>query len=90
MKNKISDVSSLVKETDYGTKISDIEKKITDCDNDKYVTTPEFNILAEGVFDARLKLAKLVIKTDFDTELKKISDRVTSNKTKHPLVENEF
>ena len=29
-------------------------------------------------------------KTDLDTELKKISDRVTSNKTKHLLIENEL
>ena len=31
-----------------------------------------------------------VTKTDFDTQLKKVSDRVTSNKTKHLVVENEF
>ena len=29
-------------------------------------------------------------KTDFDAKFKKIGDRVTSNKTKHLLVENEF
>ena len=29
-------------------------------------------------------------KTDLDTELKKISDIVTSNKTKHLLIENEL
>ena len=29
-------------------------------------------------------------KTDFDTQLKKVSDRVTSNKSKHLLVETEF
>ena len=29
-------------------------------------------------------------KTDFDTKLKDISDRITSNKTKHLLVENEL
>ena len=27
---------------------------------------------------------------DFDTKLKKVTDRVTSNKSKHLLVENEF
>ena len=29
-------------------------------------------------------------KTNFDAELKKISERVTSNKSKHLLVENEL
>ena len=31
-----------------------------------------------------------MIKTDFDTQLKKISDRVTPNKPKHWLVETEL
>ena len=40
---KISDVSSLVKKTNYNTKITEIEKKLTDHNHDKYITTPEFN-----------------------------------------------
>ena len=36
VKNEITNVSSLVKKTDYYTKISDIEKKITDHDHGKY------------------------------------------------------
>ena len=32
----------------------------------------------------------MVIKTDFDTKLKNISQKITSSKTKHLLVENEF
>ena len=39
---KILNVSNLVKKTDYNTKFSEIEGKIN---NDKYVTTPEFNRL---------------------------------------------
>ena len=35
-------------------------------------------------------VSSLVKKTDFDPKLKKISDRVTSNRTKHLLVENEL
>ena len=34
-------------------------------------------------------VTSLITKTDFDTKLRKISDRVTSNKSKHLLVENE-
>ena len=43
---KITYVSNLVKKTDYDTKISEIEKKITtDHGHDKYITTQEFNKL---------------------------------------------
>ena len=79
-----------MKKRDYDTQISDIEKKITDHNHDKYITTPEFNTLAARVFNARLTQANLITKTDFDTELKKISDRVVSNKTKYLLVEIEL
>ena len=36
-------VSDLVKKTDYGTRVNEIEMKITDHSHDKYITTPEFN-----------------------------------------------
>ena len=88
--NKISNISSLVKETDYNTKISEIEGKINNHNHDKYITTPEFNNLAAGVFTARLARAKLVSNSDFDPELKRVSDRITSNKSKHLLVKNEL
>ena len=35
-------------------------------------------------------VTSLITKTYFDDELKKVSDRVTSNKSKHLLVENEL
>ena len=80
----------LVKKTDYNTKISEIKNKINDHNHDKFITTPEFNTLAASVLNARLAQANLITKTDFDTLLKKISDRVTSNKSKHLLVETEL
>ena len=52
VENKIPDVSSLVKKTDHNTKISEIENKVNDHNHDKYITTPEFNTLAAGVFKA--------------------------------------
>ena len=85
VENKIPSVSNLVKKTDYNTKINEIEKKITDHNHDKYITTPEFNKLTSENFAARLKQANLasksdianfVNKTDFDNKLKD----VTSNK----------
>ena len=91
IENKIPDVSSLVKNTDYNTKILDIEKKIIDHNHDKYITTPEFNTMAASAFNARLAAqTDLIRKPEFDFKLKGISDRVTKNKTKHLMVENEL
>ena len=91
VENKIPDVSSLIKNTDYNTKISDIEKKITDHDHDKYITTPAFNTMAASTFNARLAAqTDLIRKPEFDAKLKIISDRVTLNNSKHLLVENEL
>ena len=88
---KIPNVSSLVKKRDYNTKISDIEKKIIDHNHDKYISTPEFNTMAATVFNARLAAqTDLIRKPKFDFKLKGISHKVTKNKTKHVLVENEL
>ena len=55
VENKIPNTSSLSKKKiDYNTKITEIEKKLIDHDNDKYITTPEFNNLATRVFTTRL------------------------------------
>ena len=75
VENKIPDVSSLVKKTDYNTKISDIEKKVIDHSHHKYITNPEFNTLAADLFNARLAAQTDVIrKPEFDFKLKRISD----------------
>ena len=66
VENIIPDVSSLVK--DYNTKISEIENKIHDHNHDKYITTPEFHILAAGVFKTRLAARTgLIGKPEFDS-----------------------
>ena len=57
VENKIPDVSSWVKKTNYDTKINELEKRLTDHNYDKYITTPEFNTMAASVFDARLAQA---------------------------------
>ena len=54
VENKILNIDNLVKKTDYDTKITEIGKKLTDHNHDKYVTTPRFNTLAASVFNARL------------------------------------
>ena len=62
VENKVPDVSSLVKKTSCEQKISELEKKPTDHNHDKYITTPEFNVLATDVSNARLAQANLMIK----------------------------
>ena len=69
VENKIPNVSNLVTKTDYNTKISEIEKKVSDHNHDKYINTPEFNKLTVENFKARLAQADLVTKTNFDTKL---------------------
>ena len=78
------------KKTDCDTKITEIEKKLTDQNHDKYINTPEFNTLAADVFNARSGQANLITKTDFDAKLSYLNRKITANKTKHLVVENEL
>ena len=41
-------------------------------------------------FNARLAQANLITKTDFDAKLSSLNRKITSNKSKHFLVENEL
>ena len=72
------------------TKINEIEKKATDRNQKKCITTPEFNKFTAEIFTLRLKRANLasksdianfVKKTDFDNQLK----NVRSNKNELKL-----
>ena len=90
VENKIPDVSNLVKKTDYDAKVLDIEKKVTDYDHEKYITTPEFNKLAAENFAGRLAQANLITKTYFDNKLKILDRKIISNNTKHVIFENEL
>ena len=71
-------------------KVNEIENKITDHTHDKYISTPEFNKLTAKNFAARLTQANLVTKTDFDNKLTSLNRKITSNKTKHLIIENEL
>ena len=91
VENKTPDNSNLVKEkTDYNLKISEIEKKVADNNDDKNINTPQFNNFTADIFAARLAEANLITKTDFDIKLTSFNNKINSNKTKHLLVENEF
>ena len=79
-----------LKKTDYNTKVTEIEKKITDCNHDKYIDTSEFNKLAVDVFNTGIAQAKLLTKTDFNAKLSSLNRKIATNKKKHLLVENEL
>ena len=90
VENKVPNISSLVKKTDYNTKVTEIENRLIDHNRGKYITTPEFNRLTAENFAARLKQANLVTKTDFDDKLKSLNQKSNPDKTEHLLVENEL
>ena len=71
VENKIPSVSNLVNKTDYNTKVTETDNKL-----DKYITTQEFDTLAADVFDARLAQANLITKTDFDSKLQIICQKL--------------
>ena len=67
-----------------------MKKKLNNHNHDKYITTREFNKLAEDVFNARLAQGNLITKTDLDTKLSRINRKNAENKSKNLLVENEL
>ena len=90
LENKIPNISNLVKKKDYNTKFTEIENKLTDHNQDKYIDTSEFNKVVADVFNARLAQANLITKTDFDAKLSNLNRKITQNKTKLLLVENQL
>ena len=90
VENKIPSVSKLINKTNYKTKITETENKLNNHNHDKYITIQEFNTLAADVFNARLAQANLITKTDFDAKWSSLNRKITQNKTKHLLVENEL
>ena len=58
------------------TKISELEKKLTDHKHGKYITTPEFNKLTAENFAAVLAQANLITETDFDAKLSSLIEKL--------------
>ena len=91
VENKMPSISNLVKKKkDYNTKFTEIENKLTDHNHNKYIDTSEFNKVVADVFNARLVQANLITKTDFDAKLSNLNRKITQNKTKLVLVENQL
>ena len=51
---EVIDTSKLVEKTDFNKKIKETEKKHPN--NDKYITTNDFNEYSDAMFDERLKI----------------------------------
>ena len=81
---KIPDVTSFVKETDFDSKITEVEGKIPNISG--LATNSSLTAVENKIPD----ITSLITKTDFDVKLKNISDRVTNNKSKDLLLDNEL
>ena len=80
VKKKIPDISGLVSKTD----LTAVENKIPDVSG--VATTFALTAVKNKIPD----ITSLITKTDFDAKLKNISDRVTNNKSKDLLLDNEL
>ena len=79
-KKKIPDVSGLVSKTE----LTAVENKIPDVRG--LATASALTAVENKIPD----ITSLITKTDFDAKLKNISDRVTNNKSKNVLLDNEL
>ena len=64
VENKIPSVNNFVRKTDYNTKVTEVENKLTDHNHGKYTTTPGFGTLAADVFNVALAQSNLITITD--------------------------
>ena len=86
--SKLSDVvkNGVIKKDAYNAKIKNIEDNLPNITNLATKTTlnPKANLASKS------DIANFVCKIAFDNKLKNLNKKITSNKTKHVLVENEF
>ena len=80
VKEKIPDISGLASKTE----LTAVENKIPDVSG--LATISALSAVENKIPD----ITNLITKTDFDTKLKSVSDRVTNNKSKDILLDNEL
>ena len=73
-----------LKKTDFNSKITEVEGKTPSISG--LATNSALTVVENKIPD----VTSLVTKTDFDTKLKAIRDRVTENKSKNLLLDNEL
>ena len=71
----------------FGTKVSEFKKILQ---NIIMASILLLQSLTAGVFNTRLAQANVITKTYFDVKLSSLNIKITSNKSKHLLVENEL
>ena len=69
VENNIPSINNLVKKVDYDTKVTEIQNKLNKHNHDKYITTPEFNTLANDVFNSRLARVNFVTQRNFNNSV---------------------
>ena len=74
----------LLKKTDFDSKITEVEGKIPNISG--LATNSSLTAVENKIPD----ITSLITKTDFDAKLKSISDRITNNKSKDILLDNEL
>ena len=74
----------LLRKTDFDSKITEVEGKIPNISD--LATNSSLTAVESKIPD----ILSLITKTDFDAKLKDISDRVTNNKSKDLLLDNEL
>ena len=80
LENKIPNVTNFVKKTN----LTELENKIPD--NSNLATKTALTTVERKIPD----VSSLVKTTDFDTKLLSLNRKITQNKTKHLLLENEL
>ena len=90
IENTIPSVSNLVKKQTITQKLLKLKINSLTIIMINILKTSEFNKLVADVFNARLAQANLITKTDFDAKLSNLNRKITQNKSKHLLVENEL
>ena len=80
VKKKIPDISGLASKTE----LTDVENRISDISG--VATASALTAVENKIPD----ITNLITKTDFDAKLRNISDRVTNNKSKDILLDNEI
>ena len=74
----------MVKKTDFNTKVTEIQGKIPS--NTGLATNSELSAVGNKIPNVN----SFVEKTNLNAEFKKVSDRITSNKSRHLQIENEL
>ena len=90
VENKRPDVSCLVKKQNMTQKFVNLKKNLLILIMANTLLLQSLILWLLMFFNARLAQANLIAKTDFDAKLSSLNRKITSNKSKHLLVENEL